>query len=189
MKILAVLPGLTLCAVLLADDHNVDFDSHTDFSVIKTFALHEAKVNSPRPELNNPLVARKIGDAIRSELIAKGLKETSNPDVLVDYGITGEEYAEQRGGAPSFNRGILVIDLVKRDSKTLVWRAVYRDDERTAGKLAQKLPADVKKSLSEYPPRQKKRVIELLPPPVAVRDATPKGVAASALAIIQSTRE
>src|SRR5262249_19661056 len=149
MKLTAILTGLCVCTVLYADEHNVDFDPHTDFSIFKTFALHEAKVNSPRPELNNPLVARKIGDTIRAELIAKGLKETpASPDLLVDYGITGEEYAAQRGGPPSFNRAILVIDLVKRDSKTLVWRAVYSDDEKTAGKLAQTLPGDAKKSLS-----------------------------------------
>ena len=42
MRVITLSIGLILSAVLLfADDYNVDFDTHTDFSTLKTFALHE----------------------------------------------------------------------------------------------------------------------------------------------------
>jgi Domain of unknown function (DUF4136) len=191
MRIISFLAGLLVCTLtLLSDEQSVDFDHHTDFSTIKTFALHEGKVNSPRPELNNALVLGKIGDAIRSALVAKGLKETkSNPDVLVDYGITGEDFSETRGGPAAFSQGTLVIDLVKRDPKILVWRGVYRDNEKNNAKLAQKLPDDVKKTLAQYPPRQKGSIE---PRPVTEpvkRDATPQTAANAILDLINTTRQ
>jgi len=181
---------LMLCPFpLLADEHNVDFDSHTDFAALKTFALREAKVYSPRPELNNPLLARKVGDAIRAALLAKGLQETKTPDILVDYSITGEDFSAQRGGPAEFSQGTLVIDLVKRDSNMLVWRSVYRDNEKNNAKLAQKLPEDVKKSLSGYPPRQKGVIPPAAATPVVRQEKDPRAIAISVLEIVQSVRE
>src|SRR6185503_11244742 len=111
-----------------ADHHNIDFDRHTDFSKVKTFAIREGKGDSSQPELNNSLVVKKIGDAIRTQLVSKGLKETFNsPDVVVDYSVTGEDFAEQRGGPITLSEATLVIDLVKRDPPALIWRSVYRD--------------------------------------------------------------
>src|SRR5262245_59605350 len=84
---------------LSADDRHVDFDQHIDFSTLKSFALHEGKVNSPSPELNNPLLVHKVGDAIRAVLVSKGLTETPvDPDLIVDYSIAGEEFSARRGG-------------------------------------------------------------------------------------------
>jgi len=188
MRITAPVIGIILSAVLLfADDHNVDFDHHTDFSTLKTFALREGKVDSPEPELNSTLLVKKIADTIRMELLSKGLKETvNNPDVIVDYSVSGRDFNEQRGGPISSSEGTLVIDVTIRESRNLVWRAVYRDSERNNAKLAQKLPGDVKKSLSEYPPKQKGPIE---PGPSTVASAprlSPKAAAAAALEIVQS---
>ena len=113
------LATLSICwifcaALLFADEHNVDFDHHTNFSTLKTFAVREGKINSPRPELNNAIIGKKVADAIRAELFAKGLKETaSSPDIFVDFSITGEDFSATRGGPAAFSQGTLVIDLVK----------------------------------------------------------------------------
>jgi len=191
MRMMMLFTCLVLWTVVVfADERNFDFDRHTDFSTFKTFALGAGKVDSPRPELNNALVVKKIGDAIRAELAKKGLKETANyPDLVVDYSITGEDYSAHRGGRVSSSQSTLVIDLLKRSSKTLVWRSVYRDVEKNNARLAQKLPRDVKKSLSEYPPRTK-NIIESSPiPPAIKRELTPKEAALAALDIIQAARQ
>src|SRR6185436_5365315 len=113
MRVTALAIGIFLSAVLLfADDRTVDFDRHTDFSTLKTFAIREGKVDSPSPELDNTLLLKKIADTIRAELASRGLKETlNNPDVIVDYNISGQDFAEQRGGPTSSSEGTLVIDL------------------------------------------------------------------------------
>jgi len=51
IRIRAILAGLALCPILilqvLSDTHKVEFDTYSDFSTLKTFALREGKVNSP----------------------------------------------------------------------------------------------------------------------------------------------
>jgi hypothetical protein len=190
MRVAALSLGLILSAALLfADDRTVDFDRHTDFTTLKTFALREGKVNSPEPELNNTLLLKKIADAIRMELTSRRLKETlNNPDVIVDFNITGQDFTEGRGGPISSSEGTLVIDLTKRDSQALVWRSVYRDSERNNAKLAQKLPGDVKKSLSDYPPKQKGVITPGPSTLAAAPKLSAKAAAAAALDVIQSTR-
>jgi hypothetical protein len=193
MRAIVLSLGLTVAfaIALYADDRNVDFDHHLDFSTLKSFALHEGKVNSPSPEVNNPLLVRKLGDAIRAALVAKGLRESAaNPDLIVDYSIATEEFSAQRGGPTAFTLGTLVIDFTKRDPKTLVWRGVYRDKEGSHAKLAQALPRDVAKSLEEYPPHQKGAVTPAPPVTQATpRDITPKSAASQAIEIIRSTRQ
>lgn len=174
MRVTAVVVGVALgSALLLADDRSVTFDRRVDFSTFKTFMLHETKVTSSRPELNNTLFVKQIGEAIRVELTAKGLKETTDTaDIVVDSSITGVDYSIGPFGRPnaigpargrstvrsdpvSFTEGTLVIDLTKGDPRTSVWHGVYRRERDSAKNLAQKFPGYAKKLLSEYPPKKK----------------------------------
>jgi hypothetical protein len=164
--------GVLVCAVtLLADDRSITFDKNVEFSTFKTFAVHDVRVSSSRPELSNALFATQVGEAIRTVLTAKGLTETPDrADLLVDSSVTGVDYSIGSAGranplppgrptpsfAPvSFTEGTLVIDLTAGQSSKLVWHGVYRRPRDSAAKLAQKLPDDAKKLLSEYPPKKK----------------------------------
>jgi hypothetical protein len=174
----ALLAGILLCSSLLfADDHNVDFDLHVDFSKIKTFTIRQGKIDSPRPELKNALVQRRMADAIRASLTSKGLKETADrPNVTVEFSVSHVDYSvgpfgvarpigEQRGrggrGDPQstdpvgFVEGLLVVDMNQGDSGLLIWRGVYRDREGDSTRFSEKLPSDAKTLLSQYPPKKK----------------------------------
>jgi hypothetical protein len=148
-------------ATLVADDHSVTFDEHTDFSKLRTFAIRNVKCDSTRPELNNPLYFKKIADTIRTALTAKGLKEISDrPYLFVDYHIYGTELSTTdqpsrrlRGGY-LYAEGSVTVDLVRREPSLLVWEGIFRDTEDNGSKLAQKLPKDVKKLLAKYPPKK-----------------------------------
>ncbi len=151
-------------AVVSADDLSVQVDPKADFSVLATFAMRDGKIDSPRPELDNPLFAKKLVTTIRAALTAKGLKETAaRPDLFVDYRLSGEDISigvrgAFRGQGPQPLRsteGTLVIDLTRPGDQAPVWRGVYRDDESTGSKLMQKLPEDAKKLIARYPPRSK----------------------------------
>ena len=170
---------LLTTSVMLANDHSVEFDKKGDFSKFKTFAVREGKINSGRYELNNSLVARKTADAIRSSLTSKGLMESSNqPDVVVEFNASGRDFTIGPGGRASvidesrppednrgrrghgdapvrYSEGTLVIDVRRTQTWELVWRGVYNDHEKNSAKLAQKLPDDARKLLSEYPANQK----------------------------------
>jgi hypothetical protein len=162
-----------------AADQVVDFDHDFDFSTARTFAIRRTAVGIDRPELNNPIVQQGVTNALRAALAARGLKEAaSGPDVIVDWTLSGQRYAinewghaipldQVRGerrpppGNPwstlpeSFVEGALVVDLTAESSGLLVWRGVCRNKEKSSGRLAQQLPAYVKKLLSGYPPRKR----------------------------------
>jgi len=61
-----------LAPLLLADHHHVVADDKIDFSGLKTFSIREGHATTTRPELNNKLIFKKIADAIRAQLSAKG---------------------------------------------------------------------------------------------------------------------
>ena len=48
----------------------------------------------------------------------------------------------------------MTLDLVRREPSLLVWEGIFHDIEDNGSKLAQKLPADVMKLLSKYPPKK-----------------------------------
>jgi hypothetical protein len=151
---------LLLGVAISADEQSIVFDDKTDFAKLRTFAIGEGKCDSARPELNNPLYMKKLAETIRTALAAKGLKETAdNPDIVVNYHIDGVEVStadrpsERLLGGVIFVRGAITVDLVKRDSKLLLWKGIYRDDEKNGPKLAQSLPSDIKKLLAQYPPK------------------------------------
>jgi len=49
----------------------------------------------------------------------------------------------------------LVIDLRDSGKNSLVWRAIAREDQKDASKLAAKLDSMVKKAIDKYPPKAK----------------------------------
>jgi hypothetical protein len=145
---------------LAADDLTISVDPRADLSAIRTFALRDGTIDSPRPELDNPLFLKKLATTIRAALSARGLTHAPDrPDVWVDYTVTGEDHSTTvrtpaRGVGPQpllFTEGTLIIDLIRPGETAPVWRGVYRDDERTGSKLVQNLPEDAKKLILKYP--------------------------------------
>jgi uncharacterized protein DUF4136 len=170
MKV-AALAALTLIFVSLplrADQKDTDFDPQTDFLKFKTFTLRQAQIDAKAPELNSPLVRKKIEDAIRAQLTAKGLTEVQNrPDLVVNFRFGSanrrqvESFPAGRWGRARrietfrFTEGTLIVNLMETEGRELVWRGIYRDDESNPGKISNKLPDDVKKLFSDFPPKKK----------------------------------
>jgi hypothetical protein len=145
-----------------ADEMSVQVDPRATLSLFRTFALRAAEINSDRPELDNTLFVKKLGNTIRMALTARGLNEVADgPDLFVDYRLTGEDVSTSargftRGMGPRplrFTQGTLVIDLTRPGETSAVWRGVYRDDEMTGSRLMQKLPEDARKLIARYPSR------------------------------------
>jgi hypothetical protein len=159
----------TLSTPLVADDKDIEFDQQADFSKFKTFTIREGQIAAKSPELNSPLVRKKIEDSIRAQLVAKGLREVPNrSDLVVNFRFGSadkrqvESFPAGRWGRGRrletfrFTEGTIVVNLADTEGRELVWRGVYRDDESNAGKISDKLPGDIKKLFSDYPPKKKK---------------------------------
>jgi hypothetical protein len=157
---LACIGAVFIISAVRADDLSVQADPRADFSIFKTFALKGGRIDSARPELDNPLFAKMLARTISRALIDKGLKEAQDrPDLIVEYSLTGEDFSVGRptgvrGMGPRpvrFTEGTLVIDMTRPGETAHVWRGVYRDDEQTGSKLVQKLPEDARKLIGRYP--------------------------------------
>ena len=160
-----VLLGLLLSACAFAQKINIESDSAVDFSKFHTFAIREEQLNSKNPALNNDLTRKKINAAIQKALTAKGLTfvESGRSDLNVRYTLGSvrktevETYpAGWRGWGTRvvrvpFTEGTLVIDLRDPSTRSLIWRAIAREDKGDPLKIEGKLDDMVKKSFDKYP--------------------------------------
>src|SRR5262245_4697906 len=170
MKLPACALALFLIApVVFADDRSTDYDQKTDFSKFKTFSISQGQVTAKAPELKGRLVRKKIEEAIRTQLTAKGLREVPNRfDLVVTYRFGAADRRQvqswpvgrwgkaRRFDNYKFTEGTFVGCFPARDSPGLVLRGVYPDDETNPSKISDKLPDHIKKLFTKYPPKTKK---------------------------------
>ena len=163
------LSALLLLPVPAPDDRSVDFDPQTDFSQFKSFSIGMGILRSNKPELKSELVRKKIQDALRGELTRRGLQEERDQraDLLIAFRFGSadkrevESWPAGRWGRGTryttnrFSEGTLVVDLLKRQGRELVWRGIYRDDEGNASKISSNLPKDIQKLFEKYPSPKK----------------------------------
>ena len=84
---LAVLPALAF-----AQKTTYDFDKDVNFASIHTYALKEGT------PAGNPLIDKRLVEAIQSQLAAKGLKvDEANPDIWVVYHVSVDKKKELTG--------------------------------------------------------------------------------------------
>jgi hypothetical protein len=165
MKTIAL--GFLCSFALLAQQINIESDQAVDFSKFKTFALRGAQLNSKNPVLNSDLIRKKIDADIQKALEAKGLTFVAigRSDLNVRYTLGAVRKAETeaypagwRGWGTTvvrvpFTEGTLVLDLRDGGTRSLVWRAIAREDKSDAEKVEGKLDDMVRKSLDKYPPK------------------------------------
>lgn len=168
-----------------ASSVNVDYDRQADFSRLKTFALLEAsQIKTGDPRLDSPLVEQRIRKAIVAQLRARGfVPDERQPDFLVRYdirvkqeiegdssGITigfgsfsshsaiGLSYGFPGYEVESYDRAVLVIDMLDAASRRLLWRGSYGErlyDGLTPEKMDATINTTVNEILSHFPPGRK----------------------------------
>lgn len=162
---------LALCFLLaisaFAQKIEIESDAAVDFSKFKTFAIRDARLNSKNPSLNSDLVRKRINTDIQKYLEAKGLAfvESGPSDLNVRYTLGAVRKTElesfpagwrgmgTRVVRVPYTEGTLVIDLRDPGTRSLVWRAIAREEKSDAAKVEHKLDDMVKKSFDKYPPK------------------------------------
>ncbi|MBZ5728877.1 MAG: DUF4136 domain-containing protein [Acidobacteriia bacterium] len=167
MKILAI--GLLAALAAAAQKIEIEADQAAEFSQFRTFAIRDGRLNSKNPSLNNELVRKRLDAGVRKSLEAKGLAfvPEGRADLNVRYTLGAVRKAEierypagWRGWGTRvvkvpYTEGTLVIDLRNPATRSLVWRAIAREEKRDAAKIEGKLDDMVKKAFDNYPPRFK----------------------------------
>lgn len=164
-----VILGLLLGLSAFAQKIQIESDPAVDFSKFKTFTIREGRLNSKNPALTGELIRKRIDFDVQKFLSAKHLTFVpSGPaDLNVFYtlgsvrGTQVEAYpAGWRGWGTRvvrvpFTEGTLVIDFRDPSTRSLVFRAIAREDKSDASKVEGKLDDMVRKSLDKYPPKAK----------------------------------
>lgn len=155
-----------------------DYDPAEDFSKLKTYSWFEGQI--PGDALaENPLIQKRVKEAIDKELAAKGyeLKEGVDVDFIVvthagtkermqvtDWGSYGwyHPWWGPYGGRTDvsyYKEGSLVIDIVNAKEKELSWRGIGTKTIEPAPTDPQKAQAKidqiVMKILANFPPPAK----------------------------------
>jgi hypothetical protein len=151
----------------LAQRIEIEFDQATDFSKFKTFAIRDAQLNSRNPSLSGELIRKRLDADIRRSLEGKGLAFVgSGPsDLNVRYTLGAARRVETetypagwRGWGTRvvrvpYTEGTLVINLRDAGARSLVWRAIAREDKSDAAKVEARLDDMVRKAFERYPPK------------------------------------
>lgn len=147
-----------------------DHDSQIDFGAYSSFALFERQGKERiRPQMSE-LVDRRIGASIAADLEGSGLRSTSPAaaDLLVTFHTAVRQRVVIHGtgwygwgrwgwhggvsGASSYPEGTLVIDIIDRRDRQLVWRGVGHGAFSTSNPSDEKVAKRVAKILSSFPP-------------------------------------
>lgn len=154
-------------------------DKNIDFSKFRTYSWE------PIGAVAHPMLAADLVGAIEDQMKAKGLQlVASDPDLVIKvYGSIDQEstvYSNDplynaTGGIPPFDpslsgpalvgtwgsttvtihKGELVVDLLDRAAKKLVWRGIAQDNlaANNKNKLLDQVNSAVSKMFKEYPPK------------------------------------
>jgi hypothetical protein len=151
MKTIALAMLMALGA--LAQKIEIESDATVDFSKYKTFTIRDARLNSTNPSLNSELVRKRLDADMQTYLGKKGVAfVASGPaDLNVRYTLGAVRKSELeaypagwRGWGTRvvrvpFTEGTLVIDLRDPSTRSLVWRAIAREDKSDAAKVEAKI--------------------------------------------------
>jgi len=163
---LVIVPSLACSSMIVRADH----DSQQDFSAYDSFALFERQGKEKRQPQMSPIVDRRIAAAMAAELEAKSFDSTTprDADFLVTFytavrsrvvihhsGWYGWRRWGWHGGTRwvnSYPEGTLVIDIIDRRDRQLVWRGVGEGAFTKSNPSDEKVAKRVAKILSTFPP-------------------------------------
>ena len=167
MKLLWI--GLLFATAVFAQKVEIEFDQNVNFARFHTFAIRNGRLNSKNPSLNSDLIRKRLNGDIARFLEAKGLVAVSEgrPDMNIVYTLGAVRKAEietypagWRGWGTRvvrvpYTEGTLVLDFRDPSTRSLVWRAIVREEKSDAAKVEGKLDDMVKKAIEKYPPKIK----------------------------------
>ncbi|MCK0130615.1 DUF4136 domain-containing protein [Flavobacteriaceae bacterium F08102] len=178
MKSLKLLPLLLLFIGASCSSVRVsaDYDMNTNFNDYKTFAFYKKGIDKVNI---SDLDKRRILKAIETNLLAKGLTKSENPDILVNIftksrekiNINNNVYMGWRPwyyggfgygfGYGAYNNvtqsteGTLFIDLIDAKKKELAWQGMgtgVLNSAPTPAKKEERINEFVTEILAKYPP-------------------------------------
>lgn len=179
MKLIKLMPVLLLFVISSCSTVRVtsDYDTAANFNKYQSFAFYKPGIDkAPISDLDKKRIMR----AIEAELLAKGMKKSSNPDVLVSlftksrerinindnvgfgfgygWGVNPWFYGGfNRVNVNQYTEGTLFIDIIDADKKELIWQGIGSGalSMRSAERRSERIREFVNKIMAEFPPEKK----------------------------------
>jgi len=163
-----IFPMLSCSTMTVRADH----DSRIDFGAYTTFALFERQGKGRHHPQMSEIVDRRIATAMRADLVGKGFSSTSarDADFLVTFytavrrqvvvnhaGWYGYRRGYWGGGTRwvrSYEEGTLVIDIIDRKGRELVWRGIGEGAFSIPNPSGEMVAKRVAKVLQGFPPAE-----------------------------------
>lgn len=174
MKLFKLLPLLLAFAIVSCTTIRVaaDYDTKADFSKYKTYAFYKKGID--KVDISD-LDKRRILRALESELGAKGMTVSENPDLIISifakstkkvnvyqgynnyyYGYWSPWYYGPNYGSQVtvHEEGTLFVDFVDNEKKELVWQGIGKGALviDNAEKKEARINEFIAKILEKYPP-------------------------------------
>jgi hypothetical protein len=147
---------------------NQDYDTGYDFAQLKTFGFLPVPSDAGIDQLS----ANRLGDAIKTELTAKGytLSDSADFGVALHFGkqtkTSVQSYGYGYGGwwgrpgmgsvdVSQYDEGTLVIDFIDMKKKELIWRGTGTGvigDSPSVEEKTEKINNAVQQILAQFPP-------------------------------------
>jgi len=147
-----------------------DHDSQVDFGSYSSFALFERPAKERRGPQMSELVDRRIGASMQAELVSRGFTTAAprEADILVTFYTAVRKRVTVNGGGwygyrrpywggrvtyvKTYPEGTLVIDVIDRKSRNLVWRGVGSGAFSKMNPSDEKVDKRVARILATFPP-------------------------------------
>ena len=151
---------------------HADHDSEVDFTAYSSFAIFERPGKEGRRPQMSELVDRRIASSTTSEIQSRGFSQSSpnSADFLVTFHTAVRQrvvvnrsgwYGRGRWGwsggtrrVSTFPEGTLVIDIIDRRQRELVWRGVGETAFTTANPSDERVAQRVARILRDIPPTE-----------------------------------
>ncbi len=155
---------------------STDYDLEEDFSQLKSFQWVDERIPNNALDLY-PLVKKRVGESVAKDLEAKGfMLESDSPDfVIFAHARTQEKMQVTDWGGyywydpwwgpyggrvdvSYYDEGTLVLDIIKVETKELIWRGTGKGVVREYSnpeKRQQAIDNTVSTILKDFPPQPK----------------------------------
>ncbi len=154
---------------------HADHDSDVDFTAYSSFAIFDRPGKEGRRPQMSELVDRRIASSTTREIQSRGFSQTSptSADFLVTFHTAIRQRVvvnrsgwygwgrRGRGGwsggtrrVNTFPEGTLVIDIIDRRQRELVWRGVGEGAFTTANPSDERVSKCVARILRDFPPME-----------------------------------
>jgi len=156
---------LTGCSTIQVE---TDYNREVDFSKYKTYRwIPHVKGTEDNPLMNDPLIESHVRNAVNTEMAKKGFTkiEEGHPDFLMAYYFTARNrvdvthyygYWYPQTNVYRYQEGTLVIDMVDREEKQLIWRGWATGVLEDRSRINDQINYSVQKLLKKYPPDARK---------------------------------